>query len=1215
MFKKKIQCVSLFVIILNGIVNAQPDNAGLQISRMQFQSMQVIPPSPEAAELGKYGNIPISLFTGTPSVSIPIVELKGNVISLPVSMSYSATGFKPEDIAPWTGLGWALNAGGVISRSVIGDPDMADNYFISPSPLGSVPTDEYAKQTYFESIRTKAIETQPDIYYYNFMGQSGKFLVYPDGTIINKEKKYLTITPSYNGSAERIYIVTDDKGFTYEFSTLEKTTIAPTDDEPSAPPMVPRTFISAWYLTKITAPYGYEELEFEYYAPTYGQSTLSGTLSNNSVTYSLTDDGTSYWSSNLPATRQRIFQPPGTTIVKKFLKKATLKKASTTIGYIDFESGLNEREDLGDADFNGERLFKGVKLYSTKSGVNTLIKNLALTYEYFGYSQAESPGFYRRLKLKTIQEISPNTTITPSKPAYTFYYNGESSTMPKRFTSGLDHWGFYNGQDGNSYGGYPNLIPTVTVSNPYLNGSRGMGANREADSVSAAMTVLQKITYPTGGYTSFEYEGHTAFYNNAVQKVGGVRIKRMIDHSFANKPAIVKTYDYITEGGSSSGQATLIPTYYESSTLEEGTLCGSASWFMRYDVTISANSIFALGSIQGSHIGYTRVTEMQTDLSNSQPLGKTVYSYEISGSNEITDHLGNGDLKKKQVYDNGNKLIEETVNTYAYENTGPSITLRKLTTEAEQSGKTSLCSNGTSTYIFWHPSPCFNPPSGYSAIMTVPTRYNYIENQVQQQRSKLSQQSVKVFDYASNSYLTSTKNFTYGNSDHNYPTLIEETSSRQDKVYTSIKYVADYTIGCSPQSGSMASKISAMKSLNLMSIPVEKLQYRENSGGGNRRYISGVFTEYTLGLPEKIYYLQAQPMPTSVTASEASCTSTQNINSNYRLVATMTYDSYMNLKEEIKTDDVPITYFWGYDKIYPVAKVVGKNYSEATGSGITQSVLDNPSSETTMRTELDKLRNLSGAQAITYTFKPMIGVSSETDPRGRTKTFEYDLLNRLEIVKDEGEIVQNYKYNYGLGSVPTISGQTLFYNSATQQDFTKSGCASGTYGDIVTYVVPYGKYASTSQDDANSKASADKSANGQAYANSVGLCRWYNALKHVKVFKNDCAYVQGFGGFVWYDVPVGTFKSAVSQADADAMAQADVTANGQAYANTNATCSCVAEGQRFINGVCETGQLYHGSSVQQPNGSWQCAYYYTFTDSYVTGYYYYYSSEPCPVDD
>ncbi|WP_315823284.1 hypothetical protein [Paraflavitalea speifideaquila] len=70
---------------------------------MQFKAKQVIPPSPEAASLGQYGNVPISLFTGTPTINIPLYELKGNSITLPVSMSYNASGFKPEDEAPGVG--------------------------------------------------------------------------------------------------------------------------------------------------------------------------------------------------------------------------------------------------------------------------------------------------------------------------------------------------------------------------------------------------------------------------------------------------------------------------------------------------------------------------------------------------------------------------------------------------------------------------------------------------------------------------------------------------------------------------------------------------------------------------------------------------------------------------------------------------------------------------------------------------------------------------------------------------------------------------------------------------------------------------------------------------------------------------------------------------------------------------------------------------------
>lgn len=100
-----------------------PASFGIDIARTEFKAKQIVSPAPEAAQLGKYGNVPISLFTGTPTISIPIFEIKGIEISLPVSLSYNASGFKPQEAATWVGSGWSLNAGGVIARSVIGLPD------------------------------------------------------------------------------------------------------------------------------------------------------------------------------------------------------------------------------------------------------------------------------------------------------------------------------------------------------------------------------------------------------------------------------------------------------------------------------------------------------------------------------------------------------------------------------------------------------------------------------------------------------------------------------------------------------------------------------------------------------------------------------------------------------------------------------------------------------------------------------------------------------------------------------------------------------------------------------------------------------------------------------------------------------------------------------------------------------------------------------------
>ena len=68
--------------------------------------------SPTAASLGKYGDFPVSYNTGLPQISIPIYTVKAGSLSLPISLSYHASGLKVQEQASWVGAGWALNAGG-----------------------------------------------------------------------------------------------------------------------------------------------------------------------------------------------------------------------------------------------------------------------------------------------------------------------------------------------------------------------------------------------------------------------------------------------------------------------------------------------------------------------------------------------------------------------------------------------------------------------------------------------------------------------------------------------------------------------------------------------------------------------------------------------------------------------------------------------------------------------------------------------------------------------------------------------------------------------------------------------------------------------------------------------------------------------------------------------------------------------------------------------
>lgn len=65
-------------------------------------------------------------------------------------------------------------------------------------------------------------------------------------------------------------------------------------------------------------------------------------------------------------------------------------------------------------------------------------------------------------------------------------------------------------------------------------------------------------------------------------------------------------------------------------------------------------------------------------------------------------------------------------------------------------------------------------------------------------------------------------------------------------------------------------------------------------------------------------------------------------------------------------------------------------------------------------TTIDDLRLYpANAQMTSYTYKPLIGVSSITDPSGRTTFYEYDSFGRLQYIKNhEGHYLQNFDYHY-----------------------------------------------------------------------------------------------------------------------------------------------------------------------------------------------------------
>ena len=79
------------------------------------------PKSPEAAAFDRVPDIPVTSYTGTLSLSIPIYTITCGDITLPISLDYQGTAIPVRQEATWVGLNWLLNAGGAIITRIGGN--------------------------------------------------------------------------------------------------------------------------------------------------------------------------------------------------------------------------------------------------------------------------------------------------------------------------------------------------------------------------------------------------------------------------------------------------------------------------------------------------------------------------------------------------------------------------------------------------------------------------------------------------------------------------------------------------------------------------------------------------------------------------------------------------------------------------------------------------------------------------------------------------------------------------------------------------------------------------------------------------------------------------------------------------------------------------------------------------------------------------------------
>lgn len=443
-----------------------------------------IPPSANAASLGKYGDSPVSYNTGSASTAVNLYTIMSKDLSVPLSVGYHHGGIKVEEESSNVGLGVSGNFGGVVTRTIKGLDDLK-NKGIPFHPLPADPeNDTYFKDNIEDpSWGFPGVDTEPDIFYCNVGGQSGKFIL-ASGTVfplkgIPLDRSDVDITcnllstgsnpPVYGSSPPRYqWVITLANGTQYTFSeqeitttvTASSTTLQPQyyENTPSSYPTFDYNSarnghnISAWYLTQIYSTNSLKTitLAYDHTAPYYSTSRVSA---NEVYQFSFFDNLSSggCWT---PATLTN--KTPSFNYSVNVTRNAYLKTIYFDNGQVDFTFG--DRSDiqqyfpsgngvlsfptsiyLGDIEDRSyaQAAKKPQKLeqIKVKDANGRLVKQFDFSYSYFNYgsfASAETPTAadymtqYNNLRLRLDKITEKDTLGTNGLPAHEFRYVGDT---------------------------------------------------------------------------------------------------------------------------------------------------------------------------------------------------------------------------------------------------------------------------------------------------------------------------------------------------------------------------------------------------------------------------------------------------------------------------------------------------------------------------------------------------------------------------------------------------------------------------------------------------------------------------------------------------------------------------------------------------------------------------------------------------------------------
>ena len=248
-----------------------------------------MPPSPDPASVVKYADVPFTHCAGMAEYDVSFYTLQGREFSIPIGLHYASGGIKLDEIAGVAGLGWTLNAGGCITRTVM---DMPDEFVPSAGPFhhempsGSLLSDlqgmveNNETMNFLRDIVWNRVDASLDRYSYSVCGLSGSFVIQDDGTVfqLSGDGVLIDYTRDAESSSVDVFTMTGPDGTVYTFSVKEMasrdgrgmTSTGPMNaklDQWEAP--------TAWHITTMRSRSGLETAEFTYSEPEVWNRSVS----------------------------------------------------------------------------------------------------------------------------------------------------------------------------------------------------------------------------------------------------------------------------------------------------------------------------------------------------------------------------------------------------------------------------------------------------------------------------------------------------------------------------------------------------------------------------------------------------------------------------------------------------------------------------------------------------------------------------------------------------------------------------------------------------------------------------------------------------------------------------------------------------------------------------------------------------------------------------